>query len=137
MRHPWFQRAVMLMLVLLMQGPALLTQEIAWVRMLMSYTAERGLVQGVSDTFDGEHPCEMCHQAEQLRQAGSESRQPLQAPGESTLRWLLEWAKSLPPQRIDPCDLAGVEIEFSRCGPLAVGGGRGREAPLAPPPRRA
>ena len=55
-------------LVLLMQGPAMLVQEVAWVNMLVTYTQERGLKRGVIETFDGEHPCEMCKTAEKLRQ---------------------------------------------------------------------
>ncbi len=35
-------------------------QTVAWGRMLANYTAERGFVQGVEDTFDGDHPCPMC-----------------------------------------------------------------------------
>lgn len=135
MRHPWFQRLVVLMLVLLMQGPALLTQEIAWVRMLVTYTAERGLVQGVTETFDGEHPCSMCAQAEKFRQQEADPRRPQQAPGESTLRWVLEWAKVMPPQRMSPRPLLGVDIGMVRVEAELLARGRDRDAPIGPPPR--
>lgn len=35
-------------------------QMVAWATMLRDYTVERGLMVGVKDTFDGEHPCDMC-----------------------------------------------------------------------------
>lgn len=36
-------------------------QSAAWVGMAVAYSVERGsVVQGLSDTFDGEHPCPLC-----------------------------------------------------------------------------
>ncbi|GAA5480158.1 hypothetical protein [Haloferula helveola] len=35
-------------------------QCIAWANMLVSYSAEGGLMEGARMTFDGEHPCGMC-----------------------------------------------------------------------------
>jgi hypothetical protein len=55
-------------LILLMQGPAMLVQEVAWVKMLVSYTQERGLKRGVIETFDGKHPCKLCKKAAEIRQ---------------------------------------------------------------------
>lgn len=37
-------------------------QTVAWAGMLWNYTQANGsLVAGVKKTFDGEHPCKMCH----------------------------------------------------------------------------
>ncbi|MCB1208510.1 MAG: hypothetical protein KDK97_04235 [Verrucomicrobiales bacterium] len=37
-------------------------QSAAWVGMLVTYTAKSGSVsQAVADTFDGRHPCKLCH----------------------------------------------------------------------------
>lgn len=36
-------------------------QSAAWVGMAVAYTVEKGsLSEGLSDTFDGEHPCPLC-----------------------------------------------------------------------------
>jgi hypothetical protein len=36
-------------------------QSAAWIGMAVAYTVERGsVVQGLNDTFDGEHPCPLC-----------------------------------------------------------------------------
>jgi hypothetical protein len=37
-----------------------LLQTVAWTGMLISYTQAVGLVAGVSATFDGKHPCQLC-----------------------------------------------------------------------------
>ena len=36
-------------------------QVVAWTGMLVGYTAEHGLEAGVSKTFDGSAPCELCN----------------------------------------------------------------------------
>ncbi|WP_367873157.1 hypothetical protein [Luteolibacter sp. Populi] len=35
-------------------------QVVAWSKMLVDYSAQDGIVQGASKTFDGAHPCCMC-----------------------------------------------------------------------------
>ena len=36
-------------------------QSAAWVGMAVAYTVEKGsLSEGLSDTFDGDHPCPLC-----------------------------------------------------------------------------
>ncbi|MBB5034645.1 hypothetical protein [Prosthecobacter vanneervenii] len=37
-------------------------QSVAWAGMLVTYTVQQGsLLTGVSQTFDNEHPCPLCH----------------------------------------------------------------------------
>lgn len=37
-------------------------QSVAWAGMLVAYTVQQGsLLAGVSQTFDAEHPCPLCH----------------------------------------------------------------------------
>ena len=37
-------------------------QSAAWVSMAVSYSVEKGsITEGLSDTFDGAHPCPLCH----------------------------------------------------------------------------
>lgn len=43
-----------------------LMQSAAWVGMAVTYTVKTGsVVQGLSDTFDGEHACPLCHVVEE------------------------------------------------------------------------
>ena len=54
-------------------------QTAAWAGMLVSYSLKSGsVVQAVSETFDGEHPCELCKLAQQ--QADPEPAEDKQAP---------------------------------------------------------
>lgn len=72
----WLKRLCAVTLILLMQGPAMLVQEVAWAKMLGRYCSENGLARGVVRTFDGKHPCKMCAKAEELRNSEGKS-QPL------------------------------------------------------------
>jgi hypothetical protein len=55
-------------------------QSAAWLGMVVTYTLETGsLNQGISDTFDGNHPCQLCvvvkkGQQEQKKKTPSSSR---------------------------------------------------------------
>ena len=68
------QKLVALSLLLLLQGPALLVQEIGWASMLVRYSAESGLVRGTVQTFDGSRPCPFCKAAEKLRKQDEPAR---------------------------------------------------------------
>lgn len=46
-------------------------QGIAWTTMLVSYSSTEGLIQGLSKTFDGEHPCPLCEAVEDGSQQSS------------------------------------------------------------------
>lgn len=39
-------------------------QGIAWTTMLVSYSQSDGLIQAVTKTFDGQHPCPLCEAVE-------------------------------------------------------------------------
>ena len=51
---------VVALLVLSLGTPWALLQSVAWFGMLVSYAQQTGLVQAVSMTFDGKHPCPLC-----------------------------------------------------------------------------
>jgi hypothetical protein len=129
----FFRQITALLLVLLMQGPAMLVQEVAWVNMLVTYTQERGLKRGVIETFDGEHPCEMCKTAEKLRQQSEDSEEPA-APQKT--RPNLAWA----PMMI-PAGKFQTPVPKCRDIPMVVAGwqqpwtGRGVDGPEPPPPK--
>ena len=47
--------------------------------MSLEYSAQDGVVEGLKKTFDGEHPCAMCHAVAQARQEEGKSA-PATAP---------------------------------------------------------
>ncbi len=56
-------------------------QSAAWVGMAVTYSMETGsLSQGLSDTFDGEHPCPLCKMVEQGKEAENQSSDDKPAP---------------------------------------------------------
>ena len=40
-------------------------QSAAWIGMAVSYSVEKGVVEGISETFDGAHPCLLCKMVKQ------------------------------------------------------------------------
>lgn len=119
-------------LVLLMQGPAMLVQEVAWVKMLVSYTQERGLKRGLIETFDGNHPCGLCKKAAELRQ----QEQP-QDPADKqmpTQRQRLAWAEMVTSDLLKMPEIAGDDISVSIIACIARDSGKGADAPGSPPP---
>lgn len=130
----WLWRVCVVGLILLLQGPAMLTQEIAWAGMLASYTRDRGLVRGVAETFDGEHPCGMCAKAAEMRR----QEQP-EKPAEKPLparRTSLAWAEMISSELLKMPVIAGCDVAVSAIQWTAHNGGRGVEAPVPPPPER-
>lgn len=41
-------------------GHWVILQSIAWAGMVASYAQDRPLAEAVADTFDGQHPCDLC-----------------------------------------------------------------------------
>ena len=56
MRH----MSILTLVTVLCIGPSACSQGIAWIGMLVTYVPEAGLIEGLSQTFDGEHPCPLC-----------------------------------------------------------------------------
>lgn len=130
--RPILLKLTALALILLIQGPAMLVQEVAWVKMLVTYTQERGLKRGVIDTFDGKHPCALCHKAAELRQ----QEQP-QDPAEKqmpTQRPRLAWAEMIAADRLKLPVITGHDIFMPAIETMPRDSGIGAVAPEAPPP---
>lgn len=128
-------RLTALVFVLLMQGPALLVQEIGWATMLVDYSRERGLKQGVVETFDGRHPCRLCTQAAKLRGDPGEDSRPKRQPSPVSLRFAwseMTCAEPLAVPARPVADLPAISSVSDDPRP-----GRGRDAPPAPPPEGA
>ena len=122
-----------IVLILLMQGPAMMVQEVAWAKMLVSYTRERGLKRGVIETFDGDHPCKLCKKAAEIRkQEQPEDPAEKQTPPAQRLRFA--WAEMIAgdPLKMPPAMSRDIVLPLIAC--LARDSGRGADAPLSPPP---
>ena len=129
----WWKCVVAIALVTLMQGPALVTQEIAWAGMLVRYTQERGLVRGVAETFDGDHPCAMCLKAEKLREEERGDQEPLERRS-GKVKNGFSWSEMAP-----QCGYLLPRVRVLRVAPawgtmVVELRGRGRELPSLPPP---
>ena len=129
----WLRQFAVLCLILLMQGPALLVQEVAWAKMLVTYTQERGLKRGVLETFDGKHPCKMCAKAAELRKNEGQGDPRNHQQEKKSLR--LSWGEMVPAKWLDvPQDSATDVVTISAAESSGIPG-RGKESPTLPPPK--
>ncbi len=67
--------ALLLVLSLGLHWAAL--QMVAWTGMLIAYSQESGVREAVAKTFDGQHPCPLCHA---IAKGRAEERQQDQKP---------------------------------------------------------
>lgn len=51
--------------VQLLGGHWLALQSVAWVGMVISYAQEESFADALEKTFDGAHPCQLCHAVKQ------------------------------------------------------------------------
>ena len=105
-------------------------QTVAWAEMLRAYSQRSGsLAVAVEQTFDGQHPCELC-QAIALAKSGEHKQGPA-TPGPS---------KDAPAKAIladvTPCPAHRVPfgVEWPRA--VSLSGPSRDERPPTPPPRR-
>ena len=104
-------------------------QSAAWAGMLVSYSVEKGsVVQAVSETFDGEHPCPLCQLAKKTESAPADNQQAPKADSKIKLHLIADAVPAIvisaPPAQVFP-----VRAEV-RAFVLS-------ESPDTPPPRRA
>jgi hypothetical protein len=52
-------------------------QVMAWTGMAISYSAESGVSEGLRRTFDGEHPCPLCHAIASVENPDESSGSPI------------------------------------------------------------
>jgi len=115
-----------------MQGPAMMVQEVAWVKMLVSYTQERGLKRGVIETFDGNHPCELCKKAAEIRQQ-KQAPDPAEKQPPPQRQWL-KWAEMVSSDLLKMPRIAGRDISLPLIACTTRDSGIGADAPASPPP---
>lgn len=131
----WLKRFLALVLILLMQGPAMMVQEVAWAKMLVSYTREKGLALGVVETFDGNHPCEMCAKAAQLRKSEGQG-EPRNSPKEKKIL-RFTWGEMVTAKwLVVPWD-SGTDFVTALMVESSGIPGRGNDSPPLPPPELA
>ena len=74
---PTFLRLLLIVTILdVTGGHWMLLQTVAWSRMVVDYSQRASLGQAVAETFDGEHPCEMCRKIQKASQ--TEKKQEMQ-----------------------------------------------------------
>jgi hypothetical protein len=56
-------------MVMVCGGHWMVLQSVAWTRMLIANSRSDTLPVAMSKTFDGKHPCKMCHQIREGREA--------------------------------------------------------------------
>ena len=114
------------MLVLAISSPWALLQSVAWFGMLVNYSRKAGLPQAVAMTFDGQHPCPLCHLVKE-GQAEERQREKQKAASDQKLQL------SLPPARFvmvhAPAQRCLIRVER----PPATR----TDPPPSPPPRSA
>lgn len=68
---------VVLALTLSLGAHWALLQSMAWVGMLVTYSQDATVGEALTKTFDGEHPCQLCHFVREGRKAESKHEQSL------------------------------------------------------------
>ena len=105
-------------------------QVVAWAQMIKSYTAEKGLVQGIEETFNGEHPCAMCHKiAESKKHTGEQAPLP-QDRSDQMSKWL-----GLPSGYLVTTVVTSDLIPGKMSGEMQLGVSQWETTPPTPPPR--
>lgn len=104
-------------------------QVVAWAQMIKSYTAEKGLVQGIEETFNGEHPCAMCQKIAESKKHTDE-KAPLAPDRAEMSKWL-----SLPSGYVVAAVIPTDLIPGKMPGEILLGASQWETTPPTPPPR--
>ena len=105
-------------------------QSVAWVGMLHDYTQQTGSIAvAVEQTFDGQHPCELC---QQIQVAKAKERK--EAPTAPTTKDDVKIKALVADSVLCPFVRTTEKVFFPRA--VSVSGPRRSEQPPTPPPRR-
>lgn len=106
-------------------------QVVAWTRMIRDYSEERGLLEGVKDTFDGAHPCSLCNRISEEKRNQPADQDPLsQIKTEPFAKWL-----NLQPGMAVPAPDWKAPDPVIVCCDDETSIGQWSAAPPTPPPR--
>jgi len=115
---------VLLAAVQILGGHWAVLQTVAWGKMLVDYAQRESLTVAVAKTFDGAHPCSLCHTVTAGRE---QEKKQESATTIVKLDAVLAPAVQLPPRSEAP--RAFFPVALQQCE-MAY-------SPLTPPPRRA
>ena len=123
-----FQRLARLLVLIaavqILGGHWAVLQTVAWAKMLVDYSQQDSLSVAVAKTFDGEHPCQLCHTVKEGRQEEQKKQTPTTI---AKLDAVLAQAVQIPPRSEAPHVFLSVA---QRLREVAL-------SPLTPPPRAA
>lgn len=104
-------------------------QSAAWVGMAVAYSVEKGsVVEGLSDTFDGDHPCPLCKAVEKGVESEQQSKEG-QPPPSKTKEMKLTLALISIPRFVFPPVVPEAWITTSSAALSR------HERPVTPPPQ--
>lgn len=98
-------------------------QSAAWMGMIVTYAQTSSVAEAFSKTFDGEHPCRLCHFVEEGRKAESTHQKDLKLEAKKTFFCQLPGLALCPP------------LDFNLITPASFSSQARAEAPPLPPPR--
>ena len=124
----WF---VLLSCLHLCVGVDALLQVVAWSRMLVDYTTQTSLAEGVTMTFDGQHPCCMCKAIAESRKQRQNKDDEL--PDLISIRLVLK--EFVSPGNSEVPVPQAVDFSADEFVPLPAGSSLQGESPPVPPPR--
>jgi hypothetical protein len=97
-------------------------QSIAWTAMIVDFSRNASLCQAIVKTFDGAHPCSLCHVVNVGK--NSEKKSDLQSPTRK-IDMICAFRTASLLQPFVPVEYAAIDFSFERL----------RRSPPAPPPR--
>ena len=129
----WLRCGAVLLVLILMIGHSAGVQLIGWAGMLVSRTAERGLVSAVQSTVSGDEPCALCKLSKTIaskEQGATEDGKQLPNPGGKSVKKPdfahVEWY-------LVPTATVGRALVYARVLPAFLA--MSPLAPEPPPPR--
>jgi hypothetical protein len=120
--HSLGRAATVLALCLLVGLQWLALQSVAWTTMLINNAKCAPLRTAIAHTFDGAHPCSLCHVVNQGK--NSEKKSDVQSPGSKIDIICVARSIQLLPHFV-PFDYGTINFSFSEAG----------HSPPIPPPR--
>ena len=102
-----------------------LLQTGAWLGMIVQYSQQAGINTGLTETFDGDHPCPICRVIKDARKQEQKKAPLLQM--ELKKDFLVCWSRFEVHQRWAEVNYPAVTVRLQGMGP----------APDVPPPRAA
>jgi hypothetical protein len=97
-------------------------QSLAWTTMVIDYSKRAPLCRAITQTFDGAHPCSLCHAVNTGK--NSEKKSDLQSPAPK-IDMICASGATFWLQRFVPVEYAARDFSFDKVGP----------SPPVPPPR--